>query len=110
MALSFLRDNSPTEVEALVVADNLQAFDELAHDLDVEFGAGQWELVPDADAEAILSESPSADFAVFAVSDEETESVERIASLIRLAAQDFLSSSSSRSSLRCQVRVNGPFL
>lgn len=90
MALSFLRDGSSTVVEALVVADNLQAFDELAHDLDVEFGAGQWELVPDDAAESVLSEPAGADFAVFAVSEEETDSVERTAALIRLAAQSGL--------------------
>ena len=90
MALSFLRDSSPNVVEALVLADNIQAFDELAHDLDLEFGAGQWELVPEDEAENVLSEPAGAEFAIFAVSDEDQDSVERMASLIRRASQSGL--------------------
>ena len=85
MALSFRRENTPAVVEALLVADDIDAFDELAHDLDVEFGAGQWELVADDESEAVLSEPSGAEFAVFAVSDETPNSIERMAKLIRLA-------------------------
>ena len=85
MALSFRRDSSPALVEALVVADDFEAFDELAHDLDVEFGAGQWELIPSDDAEHALGAPAGAEFAVFAVSQEEPETIERMATLIRRA-------------------------
>lgn len=87
MALSFRRETQPDVVEALVVADDDKAFDELAHDLDVEFGAGQWELVVDADADSVLASPADADFAVFAVSSEEPDSIERIAGLIKLAIE-----------------------
>ena len=87
MALSFRRESQPDVVEALVFADDDKAFDELAHDLDIEFGAGQWELVVDTDADTVLASPADADFAVFAVSSEESESIERIAGLIRLAAE-----------------------
>ena len=87
MALSFKRDSSPNVVEALVVADDSEAFDELAHDLDVEFGAGQWELVSGDDAGAVLNAPNGADFAVIAVSKDEAESIEQMAALIRNAAE-----------------------
>ena len=87
MALSFRRETSAAVVEALVVADDSDAFDELAHDLDVEFGAGQWELVADDDAESVISSPVGAEFAVFAVSKDEDASIDRMAGLIRRASE-----------------------
>lgn len=90
MALSFRRDSEPAEIEALVIADDIDAFDELAHDLDLEFGAGQWELLAMEDASEVFGGSTSAEFVIIAVSSENEASIERMAELIRHATENGL--------------------
>jgi len=85
MALSFRREAAPAPVEALVFADGFYDFDTLAHDLDVEFGAGQWEQVANPDAESAFGAPAGAEFAIFAISDDHPETIEEMSELIRRA-------------------------
>ena len=84
MVLSFRRTQNETPVEAYVFGDGLEDFEGLAADLDAELGADGWSEVATADAKRFLEdlETPSA-FAIFAVSGEESPSIESTAALIR---------------------------
>jgi len=87
MALSFRREPVTSPAEALVFADGFADFDALAQDLDVEFGAGQWEDVPNADAEIVLQQGSDASFAIFAISTDLPQAIDGTAALIRQARE-----------------------
>ncbi|MEM6663052.1 MAG: hypothetical protein AAF666_12845, partial [Pseudomonadota bacterium] len=85
MALSFRRDSSPAVVEALVLAEGFSEFDALARDLDVEFGAGQWEEITYVEAANVFSAPGGAQFAVFAISSDASHDINEVATLIKRA-------------------------
>ena len=86
MALSLRRDPAAAPLEALVFAEGFADLHALAADLDSEFGRDGWRRVDNAAAVRTLRERGGSDaFAIFAVSTDAAEAVERAAGLIRQA-------------------------
>ena len=86
MALSLRRDPAAAPLEALVFAEGFADLHALAADLDSEFGRDGWRRVDNAAAVRTLRERGGSDaFAIFAVSTDAAEAVERVAGLIRQA-------------------------
>ena len=118
MALSFRREPSTVASEALVFAEGFSDFDQLADDLDAEFGQGQWEEIGTAEAEMAIQSSEGSSFAIFALSSDEPAEVEDTAQLIRLALDaglmvmlvvgDVSSRSTHRNRSRSSATVGSP--
>ncbi|MEM9100006.1 MAG: AAA family ATPase [Pseudomonadota bacterium] len=86
MALSFRRETEETAPEALVFADGFAEIDQLAEELDVEFGADAWLEVSLNEAKDALQNAESErTIAIVTLSSDEPEAVEASTELVRLA-------------------------
>lgn len=88
MALSFRRETEESVPEALVFADGFAEIDQLAEELDVEFGADQWlEVSLNEAPEALESAESERTIAIVTLGSDDPESVEASAQLVRLARE-----------------------
>ncbi|MEM1277591.1 MAG: AAA family ATPase [Pseudomonadota bacterium] len=86
MALSFRRETEESAPEALVFADGFAEIDQLAEELDVEFGADAWLEVSLNEAKDVLQNAESErTIAIVTLSSDEPEAVEASTELVRLA-------------------------
>ncbi len=77
-----------TPPEALVFANGFADLEALTEDLDIEFGAEQWnEIEPNEIDQALLDVHGETAFAIFAISDDEESSVESTAGHIKKARE-----------------------
>ena len=84
MALSFRRESAPPAPEALVFADDFPEIENLAADLDREFGDDQWLAIDAAEVDQALEEMRQRSaFALIAVSDDDGRAISATAQLIR---------------------------
>lgn len=88
MALSFRRESSVDAPEALVFADGFAEIDQLAEDLDLEFGPDQWLEVSNSEAEkALKGAAKDRTLAVVTLGSDLPQAVEGTAQLVRLARE-----------------------
>ena len=88
MALSFRREPTDTLPEALVFADGFAEIDQLAEDLDLEFGPDQWLEVSFNEAEAALSNAEQErTLALVTLGSDLPQAVDGTAKLVRLARE-----------------------
>ncbi|MEM7670152.1 MAG: AAA family ATPase, partial [Pseudomonadota bacterium] len=86
MALSFRREREEAAPEALVFADGFPEIDELADDLDLEFGPDQWIAVSHEEAEETLPHvNHEQTLAIVTLSSDMPQAIEGTTRLIRMA-------------------------
>ncbi|MEM7236909.1 MAG: hypothetical protein AAF501_03660, partial [Pseudomonadota bacterium] len=88
MALSFRRESSVEAPEALVFADGFAEIDQLAEDLDLEFGPEAWLEVANGEAEKALgSSAKDRTIAIVTLGSDLPQAVDGTAQLVRLARE-----------------------
>ncbi|MEM8698161.1 MAG: AAA family ATPase [Pseudomonadota bacterium] len=84
MALSFRREKDDSPPEAFVFADDFAEIDELADDLDLEFGPDEWIAVSHEEADEALTEAtPEKSLVIVTLGTDQPEAVEVALDLVR---------------------------